>query len=175
MVVSIIEKVHAFKNYLSNEKDTHQPKSCKSTNSCSVTKLCPTLFNSTDCSMPGFPVLHHLPEFAHTHIHWVGDAIQLSHPVTPFSSCPQSFPALRSFLVSQLFASGVQHIRTLASVLPMTIQGWFPLGSTGLISLLSKGLSRVFYSTRVQKHRLSSVQPSLWSNSHIHTWLLEKP
>ena len=111
-------------------------------NSCSVTKLCPTLCNSTDCSMPGFPVLHHLPEFAHTHIHWVCDAIQLSHPITPFSSCPQSFLALRSFLMSQLFASGVQHIGTSASVLPMAIQGWFSLASTGLISLLSKGLSR---------------------------------
>ena len=71
--------------------------------------------------------------------------------------------------VSQLFASGGQSIRALASVLPMNIQGLFPLGLTGLISLLFKGLSRVFSSTAVQKHQFFGVQPSLWSNSHIYT------
>ena len=129
-------------------------------------KWCPTLCNSTDSNMPDFPVLHCLSEFAHTRIYWASDAIQLSHPVTPFSSCPQSFPALRYFLMSQLFASGVQHVGTSASVLPMSIQVWFPLGLTGLISLLSKWLSRVFSSTKIQKHRFSSAQPSLWSNWH---------
>ena len=79
--------------------------------------------------------------------------------------------------MSWLFSSGDQSIGTspLASVLPMNIQGWFPLGLTSLISLLSKGFSRVFSSTAVRKHQFSSVQVSLWSKSHIHTWLLEKP
>ena len=93
-----------------------------------------------------------------------------------FSSCPQSFPASGSFLMSQLFASDGQTIKASASatVLTMNIQGWFPLGLTGLISLLSKGLSRVFSSTIVWKHQFFSSQPSLWSSSHILTWLLEK-
>ena len=97
--------------------------------------------------------------------------------ISPFSSCPQSFQASVSFPVSQLFTSGGQSIGALASAsaLPMNIQGWFPLGLSGLVSLLSKGLSRVFYSTTVQKHQFSGIQPSFWSNSRIHTWLLEKP
>ena len=97
--------------------------------------------------------------------------------VAPFSSCSQSFPGSRSFPKSCLFASGGQSIGASASatVLPMNIQGWFSLGLTGLISLLSKGLSRVFSSTTVRKHQFFSAQPSLWSNSHICTWLLEKP
>ena len=96
--------------------------------------------------------------------------------VVPFFSCLQSFPASGSFLMSWLFASGVQSIEVLASasVLPMNVQGWFPLGLTGLISLQSKGLSRVFSNTTVQKHQFFSAQLSIWSNSHIHTWLLEK-
>ena len=78
--------------------------------------------------------------------------------------------------MSQLFTSGGQSIAVSpsASNLPMNIQGWFPLGLTGLISLLSKGLSRVFSSTTVWKHQFCGTQPSLWSNSHIHTWLLER-
>ena len=96
--------------------------------------------------------------------------------VMPFSSCPQSFPAAGSFPMSQIFASGGQSIgaSALASVLSMNIQGWFPLGLTSLISLQSRGLSRVFSSTTVQKHQFLGSQPSLWSNSHICTWLLEK-
>ena len=89
------------------------------------------------------------------------------------SSWLQSFPGSGSFPMSCPFASGGQSIGALASVLPMNIQGWFPLGLTGLISLLSKGLSRVFSSTTVWKHQLLGTQPSLWSISHIHTWLLE--
>ena len=94
-----------------------------------------------------------------------------------FSFCLQSFPASGSFPMSQLFASGGQSIgaSALSSVLPMNSQDWFPLGLTGLISLQSKGLSRVFSNTTVQKHRFFGAQSSLWSNSHIHTWLLEKP
>ena len=89
-------------------------------------------------------------------------------------SCLQSFPASGSFPVSQFFASGGQSIGSLAStsILSMNIQDWFPLGLTGWISLQSKGLSRVFSSTTVQKHQFFDSQPSLWSNSHIHTWLL---
>ena len=95
--------------------------------------------------------------------------------VTSFS-CFQSFPASGSFPVNRLFISGGQSIRTSASasVPPVNIQDWFPLGLTGLISLQSKGLSRVFSNTTTQKHQFFGVQPSLWSNSHIRTWLLEK-
>ena len=100
----------------------------------------------------------------------------ISSSVVPFSSHLQSFPASVSFPMSQLFASGGQSIGVSASVsvLPMNIQDWFPLGWTGWISLLSKGLSRVFSNTTVQKHKFLGAQLSLWSNSYIHTWLLEK-
>ena len=88
-----------------------------------------------DCSRPGFPVFHYLLEFAQTHVHWFGDAIQptTSSSVVPFSSCPQSFPAIGSFPMSQFFAPGGQSIgvSASASVLPMNIQDWFPLGWTG--------------------------------------------
>ena len=217
------------------------------------------LCDPRDCSTPVFPLLHCLPEFAQTHVHWVGDAIQPSHPLSspsPFAfslsqhqeplvtqtvkSLPAvwetrvqflcwedplekemathysilawrihgchgylggileepsrlqsmglqsqtrlsnftfTFPASGSFPMSWLFVSGSQSIgaSTSASTLPMNIQGWFPLGLTDLTSLQCKGLSRVFSSTTVQKHPFFSVQPSLWSNSHICTWLLEKP
>ena len=91
----------------------------------------------------------------------------ISSSVTPFSSYPQSFPPLESFSMSWLFTSSGQSIRASASasILPMNIQGWFPLGLTGLISFLSKGLSRVFSSTRGWKHQFFGTQPSLWSNS----------
>ena len=92
-----------------------------------------------------------------------------------FPSCLQSFPAWGSFLMSQLFASCGQSIGASASVLPMNIQGWFPLGLSGLISLQSKELSRIFSNTSVQKHKFFGAQLSLWSKFHIHTWLLEKP
>ena len=97
--------------------------------------------------------------------------------VVPFSSCLQSYPPSGSFPMSQFFTSGGQSIgaSALASVLPMNIQDWFPLGLRGLISLLSKGLSRVFSSTTVHKHQFFGAHLSLWSNSRIHTWPLEKP
>ena len=129
------------------------------------------------CSTPGFPVHHQLLELTQTHVHWVGDAIQPSHPLSsPPPSCLQSFPASGSFSMSQFFTSGGQNIgaAAAASVLPMNIQDWFPLGWTGWISLQSKGLSRVFSNTTVQKHKFFNAQLSLWFNSHIHTWLLEK-
>ena len=101
----------------------------------------------------------------------------ISSSVVPFSSHLWSFPASGSFLMSQFFISGSQSIgvSALASGLPMNIQDWFPLELTGLISLQSKGCSRVFSNTTVQKHQFFGTQLSLWSNSHIHTWLLEKP
>ena len=141
---------------------------------CSVAQLCLTLCNSMDCGMPGFLVLHHLPEFAQTHVHWLSDAIQPS--VTSFS-CTKSFPATGSFPMSQLFTPGSQSIGVSgsASISPVNIQDWFPLVWTGWISLQSKGLSRFFSNSTVQKHQFFVVQPSLWSNSHIHTWLLGKP
>ena len=107
---------------------------------------------------------------------------QWCHPafssfVAPFSFCLQPFPASRSFQMNRLFTSGGQSVGTSASasVLPMNIQVLFPLGLTGLISLLSKGFSRVFPSTTVWMHQFFGAQPFLLSSSHIHTWLLEKP
>ena len=101
----------------------------------------------------------------------------ISPSVVPFSSLPQSFPESWFFQMSQLFASGGQSIGVSAStsVIPMNTQDWFPLGWAGWISLKSKGLSRVFSNIAVQKHQFFSAQLSLQSNSHIHTWLLEKP
>ena len=106
---------------------------------------------------------------------WCHPAISSS--VIPFSSCPQSLPASESFPMSQLFAWGGQSIgvSALASILPKNTQDWSPLEWTGWISLESKGLSRVFSNTTVQKHRFFSTQLSSQSNSHIHTWPLEKP
>ena len=106
------------------------------------------------------------------------DAIRPSHPLsTPFYSCLQSFPVSESFPMSLPFGSGGQNTgaSTSASVPPMNIQDWFPLGWTGWISLQSKGLPRVFSSTTVQKHRFFCAQPSLWFSSHIYRWPLEKP
>ena len=117
----------------------------------------------------------HLLNFAQTHVHWVGDVIQ---PCCPLS--PRSPPALSLsqnqglFLMNWLFASDGQsnEASTSAWSLPMNMQGWLPLGLTGLISLQSKELSGVFSSTTVQKHQFFVTQPSLWSTFHIHTWLL---
>ena len=103
---------------------------------------------------------------------WCHPAISSS--VVRFSSCPQSFPALGSFLMSQWGGQSIE-VSTSASVLPMKTQDWPPLGWAGWISLQSKGLSRVFSNTTVQKHQFFSTQLSSPSNSHIHTWLLEKP
>ena len=101
----------------------------------------------------------------------------ISSSVVPFSSCPQSLPASGSFPVSQLFTWGGQStgVPALASVLPMNTQDWSPLEWTDWISLQSKGLSRVFSNTTVQKHQFFGAQPSSQSNSHIYTWPLEKP
>ena len=136
---------------------------------------CVWLCDSMDCSMPGFPVHHQLPEPTDSCLssRWCHPTISSS--VIPFSSCLQSFSASGSFLQSQFFVSCGQSIgvSVLASALPMNIQDWFPLGMISLISLQSKGFSRVFSNTTVQKHQFFSAQPSLSSNSHIHTRLLE--
>ena len=118
----------------------------------SVTQSCPTLCDHMDCSMPGIPVLLHLPEVAQTPV--IESLMPSNHLILcyPLLLLPSLFPII---LMSQLFASGGQSIGASASapVLPMNIQGWFPLGLTGLISLLSKGLSRIFSNTTVQKHQ----------------------
>ena len=143
---------------------------------CSVAKLCLSLCNPMDGSTLGFPVLPYLPVFAQIHVHWVVvlfNHLIFCHPLLLFL---QSFTASGYFLMSWLFTSGGQSIGTSASasVLLMNIQDWFPLVLTGLISLQSKGLSRVFSNTTIQKHQFFHSQSSLWSNSLIHTWLLEK-
>ena len=145
---------------------------------CSVTQSFSTVCDPMNCSTPGFPVLHYLLELAQTQClssRWCHPTISSS--VAPFSSCPQSFPASGSFPISQLFSTGGQSTgaSASASVLPKNIQDWFPLGLTGFISLQTERLSRVFSSTTIRKHQFFSAQPSLWSNSHICTWLLEEP
>ena len=144
----------------------------------SVAQSCPTLCDPMNHSMPGLPVHHQLLESTQTHVHWVSDAIQPSHPLSfPFPPAPQSFPASESFPMSQLFTWGGQStgVSALASLLPKKAQGWSPSEWTGWISLQSKGLSRVFSNTTVQKHQFFGAQLSSQSNSHIHTWPQEKP
>ena len=110
---------------------------------CSVFKLGPTVCDPMDCSVPGFPVLHFLLEFAQTHVHWISDAIQPSHPLS--SSFVFNLSQHQSlFQWNQLFISSGQSIGASTSAFPMNIQGWFPLGWTGLSSVQSKGLSKVF-------------------------------
>ena len=147
---------------------------------CSVIQSCPTHCDPPGLEHPRLPCSSLSPRVCPNSCplnRWCHPTISPS--VTPFLSCPQSFPALRSFPMSWLFTSGDQSIgasvSASASFLPMNIQDWFPFGLIGLIFLQSKGLSRVFSSTTIQKHQFFGTQPSLWSNSHIHTWLLEKP
>ena len=126
---------------------------------------------------PGFPVHHWLLEFIQTPVHWVSDAIQPSHPLNFLLFPPSVFPSIRVFSNESTL-----HIRwpsigvsASASVLPMNTQDWSPLGWIGWTSLQSKGLSRVFSNTTVQKHQFFGAHLSSQSNSHIHTWPLEKP
>ena len=131
-----------------------------SVQSLSHVRLCDPMNHS----IPGLPFHHQLPDPTQTHVHWVSDAIQPSHPLSsPFSSCPQSFPASGSFHMCQPFTSDGQSIGVSAStsVLPINTQDWSPLGWTDWISLKSKGLSRVFSNTTVQKHQFFSAQLSL--------------
>ena len=127
----------------------------------SVTQSCPTLCDPMDYSTPGFPVHHQLPEFTQTHVRWVGDSIQPSHSLSS-SSLPTFYLSQHQGLFQWVSSShsGTQSIgvSASASVLPMNIQEWFPLGWTGWISLQSKGLSRVFSNTTIQKHQFFSAQ-----------------
>ena len=141
----------------------------------SVAHSCPTLCDPMDYSTSGFPLHHQLLDLAQTHAHRVSDAIQPSHPLlSPF---PPAFNLSQHQGFFQWVISSHQVAKVLgvsASVLPMNIQDWFPLWLTGLISQ-SKGLSKVFSNTTIQKHQFFGAHLSLWSYSHIHTWLLEKP
>ena len=143
----------------------------------SAAQSCLTLYSLMDCHTPDFPVLHQLLELAQTHIHWVDDAIQPSHPL--LSPSPPAFNLSQHQGLFQWVSSSHQVAIVLDfsfSISPsVNIQDWSPLELTGWISLQSKGLSRVFCNTTVQKHQFFGTQLSLWSNSHIHTWLLEKP
>ena len=143
----------------------------------SVAKSHPTLLSPMDCSMPSFCVPYHLPEFAQVHVHGIGDTIQTSNPLLPLLLLPSIFCSIGVFPMSGLFESGGQSLGASVSVwvLQKSIQSWFPVRLTGLISLLMKGLSRVFSNTTVGKHKLFGPLPSLLSSSHIHTWLLERP
>ena len=141
----------------------------------SVAQSCLTLCNPMDWSTPGLPVHHQFPEFTQTHVHWVGNVIQPSHPL--LSSYPAFIlPSIKIFSNKSVlritwpnyWSFHLQHQYLI------NIQDWFPLGWTGWISLRSKGLSRVFSNTTVQKHQFFIAQLSLWSNSHIHIWLLGK-
>ena len=139
---------------------------------CSVAQLCPTLCVPMDCSTSGLPVLHYLPKFAQIHVH---PAISSSDAL--FSFCPQSLPASGTCPMSQQFASDDQKTGASASAsdVPVNIQGWSCLRLTGLISLLSKGLSGVFSSTTVQRHQFFGILPYLRSSSHNRMWPLGRP
>ena len=129
----------------------------------SVAQSCPTLCDPMNCSTPGLPVHHQLPEFTQTHVHWVRDAIQPSHPLSspsPPAPNPSQHQGLSNESVLHIKCQSIG-VSASASVLPMNIQDWFPLKLTGWISLLSKGLSRVFSNTTVQKHQFFGAQLSL--------------
>ena len=143
---------------------------------CSDTQSCPTLCDPMDCSTPGFPA-HHISRSLLKVLS--AESVMPSNHLTlccPLLLLPLIFPSIRVF--SNESALRIRwlkfwfHFRQLASVLPMNIQGWSALGLTGSISLQFKELSSVF---TVQKHQFFSIQPSLWSNSHIHTWLPKNP
>ena len=146
----------------------------------SVTQSCPTLCDPMNCSTPGLPVHHHLLEFTQTHVHQASDAIQPSHPLSS-PSPPAPNPSQHHSLfqwVNSAWGGQSTRVSALASFLPKNIQngwtGWIHLEWTGWISSQSKGLSRVFSNTTVQKHQFFGSQLSSQSNSHIHTWPLEK-
>ena len=145
---------------------------------CWVAKSWLTLFDPMNWSMSGFLALYILPEFAQTHVHWVGDAIQLSHLLlSPFLLLPSIFPSIRNF--SSELALRIKWLKYWSfgfSICPSNeYSGLISFKIDSLISLQSKGLSRVFSNTTVRKHQFFSTQLSLWSNFHICTWLLEKP
>ena len=136
-----------------------------------------TICDPMDCNTPGFPVHHQLLEPAQTHVYWVRDAIQPSYLLS--SPSPSAFSVSQHQGRLQWVSSSHQVAKVLKlvspSILPINIQDWFLLRLTGLISLQSEGLSRVFFNTTVQKHQFFKAQLSLQSSSLIHTWLLKKP
>ena len=144
----------------------------------SVTQLGPTLCDPMGCSTPETS-LSITNSRSLLRLMSIEPAMPSNHLILchPLLLLPSIFPSIRVFSNELAFVSGGQSIGALASasVLPMNIQDWFPLRWTGWISLQSKGLSRVFSNTTVQKQQFFSAQPSSWSNSHIYTWLLEKP
>ena len=161
-----------FTHWAIREAHTLRYKSNKICCCCSVAQSCPTLWNPMDNSTPGFPVLHYLPESAETHMHWVGDNIQPSYPLltpSPPTLNLSQHQGLFQWVSSSHKVAKVLELQPQPSVFPMNIKDWFPLGLTGLISLLSKGLSRIFSSITVWKHQFFGAQPPLCSNSHICT------
>ena len=143
----------------------------------SVAQSCLTLCDPMNCSTPGFPVHHQLLKFIQTHVHRVGDAIQPSHPLlSPFPPVPNPSHIRVFSNESTLRMRWPKYWSFSFSIIPSKdTRDWSPLEWTGWISLQSKGLSRVFSNTTVQKHQFFGAQPSSQSNSHIHTWPLEKP
>ena len=144
----------------------------------SVTQSCATLCYPMNCSTPGLPVHHQLLDLTQTHVHWVGDDIQPSHPLSspsPPALNPSQHQGLFQWVNSSHEVAKVLKVSASASVLPMNTQDRSPLRWTGWIFLQSKGLSRVFSNTTVQKHQFFGIQHSLLSNSHIYPWLLQKP
>ena len=144
---------------------------------CSVAQLCPTLCNSMDCSTPGLSVPHDLLKFDQVHVHRIDGAIQPSHPLTPSSPSALNLSQHQGLPMSWLFTSDNQDTGSSASasVLPMSIQVWFTLRLTSLVSLLSRKLSGVFSSTTVRRHQFFGALPSLWSSSYNCTWPLGRP
>ena len=138
---------------------------------------CVRLCDPMNSKMPGLPVHHQLLDFTQTHVLRVSDAIQPSHPLSSPSHLPPIPPSIRVFSNESTFCMRWPKYWSFssASFLPKNTQGWSPLEWNGWISLQSKGLSRVFSNTAVQKHQFFGAQLSSQSNSHIHTWLLEKP
>ena len=144
----------------------------------SVAQSCPTLCDAMNRSTPSLPVHHQLPEFTQTHVHWLSDAIQPSHPLSspsPPAPNPSQHQSLFQWVNSCAWGGQSTGVSALASLLPKKSQGWSPSEWTGWISLQSKGLSRVFSNTAVQKHQFFGTHLSSQSNSHIHTWPQEKP
>ena len=139
----------------------------------SAAQSCLTL-RPMNCSMPGLPVHYQLPEFTQTHVHQVGDTAKPSHPLSS-PSPPAPNPSQHQSLFHLTWGGQSTGVSALASFPQKNTQGWSPLGWTGWISLQSKGLSRVFSNTTVQKHQFFGAQLSSQSSSHIHTWPQEKP
>ena len=142
---------------------------------CSVANLCPILWDPMNCSTPGFPVLHYLPEFAQTHVYWVSDAIKLSHPLFPLLLSPSAFPSIRVFSNElalpirwlKYWSFSVSHSNEYSGLISFRIY-WLDL-------LVVQGTLNSLLQHHSLKHQFFSTQSSLWSKFHIHTLLLEKP